>query len=79
MAWNLEMLSPDYTIEQVVSSLLYQTFCFIFLAGLHGPDYTIVYLACYMKLFVSYSLQGYTVQLDKHLYFIESCKHAGTA
>ena len=29
-------LSPDYTIEQVVSSLLYETFCFIFLSGLHG-------------------------------------------
>ena len=38
------MLSPDYTIEQVVSSLLYETFCFLFLSGLHGI-YIYIYIS----------------------------------
>ena len=33
---KISCVKPNYTIEQVGSSLLYESFCFIFLAGLHG-------------------------------------------
>ena len=50
-------LNPDYTIEQVVSSLLYETFCFIFLSGLHGTT-RYIYLCKYLYFLQSYKHAG---------------------
>ena len=44
-----------YTIEQAVSSLLYETFCFIFLAGLHGTSWYI--LLTYISLKIPWVMQ----------------------